>query len=58
MSQPVNLNSFRKSKARAEKSARAAKNVMKFGQSNDQKRLQQTKKAVQVRHLDQHKRDP
>ena len=58
MSAPVNLNRFRKAKARAEKSARAVENSVKFGRSKAQKRLQETKNAAQVQHLDQHKRDP
>ncbi len=58
MSQPVNLTKFRKTKARAEKSARAARNAVKFGRSNAQKRLQETENAAEVQHLDQHKRNP
>jgi len=58
MSAPVNLNRFRKAKARAEKTTRAVENSVKFGRSKAQKRLQETKNAAQVQHLDQHKRDP
>jgi len=58
MSAPVDLNRFRKAKARAEKSTRAVENSVKFGRSKAQKRLQETKNAAQVQHLDQHKRDP
>ena len=58
MSQTVNLTKFQKAKARAEKSARAAQNAAKFGRSNAQKRLQETKNAAEVQHLDKHKRDP
>lgn len=58
MSAPVNLNRFRKAKARAEKSTRAVENSVKFGRSKAQTRLQETKNAAQVQHLDQHKRDP
>ncbi|AII86626.1 MULTISPECIES: DUF4169 family protein [Planktomarina] len=58
MSAPVNLNRFRKATARAEKSTRAVENSVKFGRSKAQKRLQETKNAAQVQHLDQHKRDP
>ena len=58
MSAPVNLNRFRKAKARAEKSTRAVENSVKFGRSKAQKRLQETKNAAQVQHLDQHKREP
>jgi len=58
MSQPINLNTFRKAKARAEKPTHAAKNSVKFGRSKAQKQLQETKNAVQAQNLDQHKRDP
>jgi len=58
MSQPINLNRFRKAKARAEKSARATQNAVKFGRSKAEKHLQETKNAAQVQHLDQHKREP
>jgi hypothetical protein len=58
MCAPVNLNRSRKTKARAEKSTRAVENSVKFGRSKAQKRLQETKNAAQVQHLDQHKRDP
>ncbi|MDA9209454.1 DUF4169 family protein, partial [bacterium] len=46
MSAPVNLNRFRKAKARAEKSTRAVENSVKFGRSKAQKRLQETKNAA------------
>ena len=58
MSEQVNLNKFRKAKARAEKPVRAAQNSVKFGRSKAQKQLQETKNAVQAQNLDQHKRDP
>ena len=58
MSEPVNLNKFRKAKARAEKPVRAAQNAAKFGRSKDQTRLQDTLKAAQLQNLDQHKSDP
>ncbi|MCH2095117.1 MAG: DUF4169 family protein [Rhodobacteraceae bacterium] len=37
MSEPVNLNRFRKAKARAEKKARAEENVVKHGRSKSAK---------------------
>ena len=58
MSQPINLNTFRKAKARVEKPAHAAKNSAKFGRSKAQKRLQETKNAAHAQNLDQHKLDP
>ncbi len=39
MSQPVNLNRYRKQKARADKKARADQNAVKFGQTKAQKDL-------------------
>lgn len=58
MAQPVNLNRFRKEKARAEKKARADENSVKFGRSKAEKQrdAQQTSKAE--RDLDGHKREP
>ena len=58
MSEPMHLNKFRKAKARAEKPVQAAQNAAKFGRNKAQMRLQETLKAAQVQHLDQHKRDP
>ncbi|MCE8511428.1 DUF4169 family protein [Ruegeria pomeroyi] len=39
MGKPVNLNQFRKQKARAEKKARADENAVKFGRSKADKQL-------------------
>lgn len=58
MIEPVNLNRFRKNKARAEKSARANQNAAKFGQSKAQKKHAQTKVDAAARLLDQHKLQP
>ncbi|MCG7626334.1 DUF4169 family protein [Epibacterium sp. MM17-32] len=46
MAKPVNLNRFRKEKARAEKKARADQNAVKFGRSKAEKARD---KAVQSR---------
>ncbi|WP_370232499.1 DUF4169 family protein [Cognatishimia sp.] len=58
MSKPVNLNRFRKEKARADKKVRANENSAKFGRSKAEKLrdTQQSDKAIQ--HLDGHKREP
>ena len=58
MAQPVNLNRFRKQKARAEKKARADENAVKFGRTKTQKSVEDadTRKAREA--LDGHKRDP
>lgn len=55
---PVNLNQFRKAKARADNKARANANAMKFGRSKAEKG--EANKAVTKyrNHIDGHKRDP
>ncbi|MBE1282173.1 MAG: DUF4169 family protein [Rhodobacteraceae bacterium] len=58
MSQPVNLNRFRKQKARAEKKARADENAVKFGRTKSEKDLDKARDAKAKRDLDGHKRDP
>ncbi|MFK7940305.1 MAG: DUF4169 family protein [Roseovarius sp.] len=58
MAQPVNLNRFRKSKARAEKQARADENAVKFGRSKTQKQAEAKAAAQEISQLDHHKRDP
>jgi Domain of unknown function (DUF4169) len=55
MSQPVNLNRFRKDKARAEKKARADQNALKFGQTKSQKKFNKIKVEKAVQELDGHK---
>lgn len=58
MGKPVNLNRFRKEKARAEKKARADENAIKFGRSKADKELDRTRAEKQERDLSDHKRDP
>ncbi|KIC42655.1 amidase [Ruegeria sp. ANG-R] len=55
MGKPVNLNRFRKDKARAEKKARADANAAKFGQSKAHKTVVKLKQDKQSRDLDGHK---
>ncbi|MFD3189635.1 DUF4169 family protein [Sedimentitalea sp. HM32M-2] len=43
MAEPVNLNRFRKQKARAEKRARADANSVKFGRSKAERELQRAR---------------
>ncbi|MBY6134564.1 DUF4169 family protein [Leisingera sp. XS_AS12] len=57
MGKPVNLNRYRKTKARAEKKARADQNAVEFGRSKAEKDLAKARKAQDVRRLDGHKRD-
>ena len=57
MAQPVNLNRYRKGKARAADKARADENSVKFGRTKAQKDLDKAKADKQITSLDQHKRD-
>jgi hypothetical protein len=57
MSKPVNLNAFRKSKARAEKREKATENAIKFGRSKARKARDAAEQQAATRHLDGHKRD-
>ncbi len=52
MSTPVNLNRFRKAKARADKKARAEENAIKFGLSKSDKTQATKLKTIQERRLD------
>jgi hypothetical protein len=51
----VNLRQFRKSKARAEKDAKAEQNRAKFGRTKGQKQLDKAAEDAARRHLDGHK---
>ncbi len=55
MGQPVNLNRYRKDKARAEKKARANANAAKYGQSKVDKSVSKLEQDRQRRDLDSHK---
>jgi len=57
MAGPVNLNRFRKQKARAERQARAEENAVKYGRTKAQKDLEAAQEQAQARRLDGHKRD-
>ncbi|MEM7318591.1 MAG: DUF4169 family protein [Pseudomonadota bacterium] len=57
MGKPVNLNRFRKDKARAEKKARADQNAVKFGRSKAEKDLDRARDAQARRDLDGHELD-
>ena len=57
MSQPVNLNRFRKQKARADKKARADENAVKFGRTKAEKDLEKAQADRAVRDLDGHKHE-
>ncbi len=57
MSEPVNLNRFRKAKARAEKKARAEENVVKHGRTKAEKALDRARAEKAEKTLDSHRRD-
>jgi hypothetical protein len=54
---PVNLNQFRKQKARAEDQARAAQNVARFGRTKAEKQREAAKLEQVRKTLDGHERD-
>lgn len=58
MGKPVNLNRFRKDKARADKKARADENTVKFGRTKADKSLDTARADKAAKALDDHKRDP
>ena len=58
MSQPVNLNKFRKTKGRADNSTRAEANAVKFGRTKAEKQAQVSQDKAETHRLDQHKRNP
>lgn len=57
MEKPVNLNRYRKEKARAENKARADRNALTFGRTKAEKDLDKARNAQEVKRLDEHKRD-
>ena len=58
MAEPVNLNRFKKAKARAEKKARADENAVTFGRSKIEKSLDKANVKLTESTLDGKKRDP
>ncbi|MFZ5963917.1 DUF4169 family protein [Thalassococcus sp. BH17M4-6] len=57
MSTPVNLNRFRKEKARAEKKARADRNAVTHGRTKAEKRLDEALRDKADKALDGKKQD-
>ncbi|MCG7623345.1 DUF4169 family protein [Epibacterium sp. Ofav1-8] len=57
MAKPVNLNRFRKEKARAEKKARADQNAVKFGRSKAEKARDKAELSRDQARQDGHKLD-
>lgn len=57
MSEPVNLNRYRKQKARSEKRARADENATKHGRRKAERELEETRARKARATLDAHRRD-
>ncbi|WP_170463806.1 DUF4169 family protein [Ruegeria arenilitoris] len=57
MGKPVNLNRFRKEKARAENKARADQNAVAFGRNKAEKNADKLRQEKQKRDLDGHELD-
>ncbi len=57
MTQPVNLNKFRKEKARTEKRVRADENAVKFGRTKAEKETVRKQSEQAAAELDGKKRD-
>ncbi len=57
MSEPVNLNRFRKAKAKADDKAKAAENRVAFGRTKAEKALADARRMKALRDLDARKRD-
>lgn len=55
MAEPVNLNRFKKDKARADRKARANQNAVKFGRTKAKKELERAKADKAQSDLDGHK---
>lgn len=54
---PVNLNQFRKNKARAENKARADANAAKFGRTKAEKARDAAEAEIAAKRIDGHRRD-
>ncbi|QFT72806.1 MULTISPECIES: DUF4169 family protein [unclassified Ruegeria] len=57
MGKPVNLNRYRKEKARAERKARADRNTVAFGRTKAEKEVVKLQQKKQKRDLDNHELD-
>ncbi len=57
MADPVNLNRYRKDKARAERRAQADENAVRFGRSKAQKSLAKAQADKAARDLDGKRKD-
>ncbi len=57
MSAPINLNKARKARARAEKTARAAENVVIYGRTKAARDADDKARAAAEKHAEAHKRE-
>lgn len=57
MAEPINLNKYRKAKARAEKEKQSDNNRAKFGRTKAEKQTAKAESKKSVKFLDSHKRD-
>ena len=55
MSKPINLNQFRKSKARVENTVLADSNSVKFGRTKFEKKVDDKANETLQKHLNNHK---
>ena len=58
MATPVNLNQYRKQKARAADKLRGDRNAVRFGRSKSEQELARARTDKDARDLDGHKKDP
>ncbi|WP_118135061.1 DUF4169 family protein [Oceanicella sp. SM1341] len=58
MTTPINLNRFRKQKARAEKKAKADENAVAFGRTRARKDIEKARAEKAARLLEAHRREP
>ena len=58
MTDPENLNRFRKARAKADDKARAAENRVAFGRTRAEKALAEARREKAARELDAKKREP
>ena len=57
MSNVINLNKFRKARAKSSERKTADANAARHGRSKAEKNRDATRKEAEIRHLDGHKRD-
>ncbi|MFD1158169.1 DUF4169 family protein [Roseovarius aestuarii] len=57
MAEPVNLNRFRKAKARADRKAQASENAVKFGRTKAEKDLEKARTDKACAEIERHKLD-